>query len=75
MDIRNYDSIQVFKSKIYQPVVGPIKYHELYNFGSRFLAIQHTSLRLGSSQLNFYLFKIGAKDTDKCSCGLATEDT
>ena len=75
LEIRNSDSIQKFKSSITQPVVRPIKFDELYNFGNRFLAVQHTRLRLDASQLNSHLFKIGVKNTAKCSCGSPNEDT
>ena len=74
IDVRNSPSISIFKSKISHTVTRPVKYPELYNFGKRFIAIQHTRLRLGASQLNSHLFKIGVKDTTKCSCGSPTED-
>ena len=75
LEIRNSDSIQKFKSNITQPVARPIKFDELYNFGNRFLAVQHTRLRLDASQLNSHLFKIGVKNNPKCSCGSPNEDT
>ena len=75
LEIRNSDSIRKFKSSIAQPVIRAIKFDELYNFGNRFLAIQHTRLRLDASQLNSHLFKIGIKNTPKCSCGAPYEDS
>ena len=38
------------------------------------MSVQHTRLRLEASQLNSHLFKIGIKDTPKCSCGSPNED-
>ena len=74
LETRNSASIGIFKSNITKSVVRAIKYPELYNFGDRFLAVQHTRLRLGASQLNSHLFKIGVKDTPLCVCGLSSED-
>ena len=75
VEIRNSESINKFKLSIVQPVIRAIKFDELYNFGNRFLAIQHTRLRLDASQLNSHLFKIGIKNTPKCSCGAPYEDS
>ena len=66
LDTRNSSSIQIFKSKIAKQVIRPTKFPELYNLGNRFLAVQHTRLRLDASLLNSYLFKIGVKDTAEC---------
>ena len=75
MDVRNSTSPLAFKSKITKQIVRPIKFPELYNFGVRFVAVLHTRLRLGASQLNSHLQKIGVKDSSKCSCGSSNEDT
>ena len=74
-EIRNSGTLQTFKSKVCQPVPRSTKFPELYNYGDRFLSVQHTRLRLGASQLNSHLCKIGVLDTSRCSCGAAVEDT
>ena len=74
MDVRNSTSLNSFKNKITRSVIRPIKYSDLYFFGDRYLAILHARLRLGASQLNSHLFKIGVKDSPKCSCGAKNED-
>ena len=62
IDVRNSESVSVFKSKISKTVIRPIKFPELYNFGKRYVAVIHTRLRLEASQLNFHLHKIGDKN-------------
>ncbi len=75
LDIRQSASLYIFKSKLLQPLVRPVKFTEWLSFGDIYLSIIHTRLRLGSSQLNSHLFKIGVKDSAKCICGLGNEDT
>ena len=72
---RNSTLLQMFKSKLYQPVIKPIKFPQLYNFGDRYFAAQHIQLHIGSSQLNYHLFEIGVKYTAQCSCSFSNEDT
>ena len=74
LDTRNSASLQSFKSKLYKPISRPVKFPHLFNFGNRFIAIQHTRLRLGASPLNSHLFKIGVKQVPSCSCGSPNED-
>jgi hypothetical protein len=46
-----------------------------YNFGSRFLSILHTRLRLGFSKLQAHLHKHHLADSSLCpSCNLSSED-
>ena len=73
-DIKNSESLSVFKSKLGNLFTQTPIPSQLYNYGNRFVAILHTRLRLGSSQLNSHLFKIGIKPTPGCSCGAPTED-
>ena len=54
--------------------VSFIKQHELVYFGNRYLAVLHTRLRLGCSQLNAHLFRIGVKDSPNCICSHVNED-
>ena len=74
LDIRNSASLLTFKSKIAKKIIQPTKFPELFNLGDRFIAIQHTRLRLGASPLNSHLFKIGVKDSSVCACGAPNED-
>ena len=48
LETRHSASTKIFKSNIMEPVVRAIKFPELYNFGDRFLAVQHTRLCLGA---------------------------
>ena len=75
IDVRQSRSLQVFKSKLCQPVPRSMNFPELYNFGDRFISVQHTRLRLGASQLNSHLHKIGVLHTPRCRCGSPVEDT
>ena len=73
-EIRNSESLAIFKSKLYKRFPQPRVNAKLYNSGNRFLSILHTRLRLGSSQLNSHLYKIGLKPTPNCRCGALYED-
>ena len=75
LNIRQSSSLKEFKSTLLPPIERPVSFPELLSYGKRYLTILHTRLRLGASQLNFHLFKIGVKDTPKCSCGSNNEDT
>ena len=75
LEIRNSPSLAQFKSKLQNIPSRPVIFPQLYNFGSRFASILHTRFRLGSSQLNSCLFKLGIKPTATCNCGSANEDT
>ena len=73
--MRNAENLVKFKEKIKITVQMPIKQHELVYFGNRYLAVLHTRLRLGCSQLNAHLFRIGVKDSPQCICSGGNEDT
>ena len=75
LNLRLSPSLQEFKSNLLQPIKRPVLFPKLFNCGKRFLSILHTRLRLGASQLNSHLFKIGVKDTAKCICGSDNEDS
>ena len=75
LTLRHSLSLQEFKSKLLPAIERPVSSPELLNYGKRFLSILHTRLRLGASQLNSHLLKIGVKDTARCSCGSEIEDT
>ena len=74
LSIRNSPSLSISKSKITKYPSRPNPLSVLYNFGNRYASILHTRLRLGSSQLNSHLFKIGVKASPRCKCGEACED-
>ena len=72
-DIRNAQSIQVFKSKlknIYKPPDVP-KY---YLTGKRILSVYHARLRNKCSNLNDDLYRNHIRDTPTCDCGYETEN-
>ena len=48
---------------------------KLFNYGSKFHNSIHTQLRIGRSQLNEHLFKIGISQTEGCLCGHPKEST
>ena len=49
------------------------KRNELYYFGERKYAIIHSRMRMGCSQLNSDLYKIGVVESPSCSCGANRE--
>jgi hypothetical protein len=48
---------------------------KVFDYGGKFSNRLHTQLRLGRSQLNEHLYKLGLSDTKACLCGAPTEDT
>ena len=74
LDVRNSTTLTEFKNKIKITIPRPVKDIQLYYIGSRFPAIIHTRLRLGRSQLNAHLFKIGVLESPDCRCGHGIED-
>ena len=50
------------------------KSNELFNFGDRKIGIIHAKLRMGCSQLNSDLYKMGLVESPLCSCGDSSED-
>ena len=74
IEIRNLPSLSLFKSKLREHFGWSNNRPEYYNFGERYSSILHTRLRLGSSQLNSHLFKIGVKTNASCQCGANVED-
>ena len=72
-ETRNLPTLSQFKKKISTPRQFSVIFPELLNVGKRYLSILHSRLRMGRSQLNEHLFKIGVKDSAACSCGATTE--
>ena len=73
LETRNLPSLTRFKQRISNPSSCSVKYPELLKVGNRYLSVLHSRLRMGRSQLNEHLFKIGIKDSPACSCGAAVE--
>ena len=48
---------------------------KLFSYGSKFHNSIHTQLRIGRSQLNEHLFKVGISQTEGCLCGHPKEST
>ena len=73
-DIRNSPTLSQFKSNLISKSCILVKHPSLLNLGKRYYAILHARLRMGRSQLNEHLYKIGIKDSPLCSCGQGVED-
>ena len=73
IETRNLPTLAQFKQKLSQPREHPVKYPELLTVGRRYLSILHCRSRMGRSQLNENLFKIGVTDSPACLCGAASE--
>ena len=74
LNIRNAPTLSQFKSKLSSSPHRLVKHSSLVNVGNRYLSILHARLRMGRSQLNEHLHKIGIKDSPMCSCGQGVED-
>ena len=74
LDTRNATSLSQFLLKIKSDIPRPVNDNSLYYVGNRLLAIQHARIRMGSSQLNEHLYKIGVKDSPLCYCNQGIED-
>jgi hypothetical protein len=48
---------------------------KVFNYGHKYGNMLHTQLRLGRSQLNEHLYKLGLSETKGCLCGAPSEDT
>ena len=72
-DIRCLDSIGSFKKALFSSY-NVSSYNATFDFAiDRFNAIFHTRLRLDTCALNYYLFKIGCKESPACFCGFYNE--
>ena len=73
LDVRYLNSIGSFKRALLSLFNVP-SLNSLYNFAiDRKNAIIHTRLRLDACSLNYYLFKIGCRESPACLCGFHTE--
>ena len=72
-DIRCLESIGSLK-KVLLSFFNVPSYNATFEFAiDRFNAIFHTRLRLDTCALNYYLFKIGCKESPACLCGFYNE--
>ena len=70
VDIRNIDSLNVFKQKVNKHREKNI----LYYYGKRWANIHHTKMRLGCSNLNSDLFfNLHVIHSPPCTCGNSNE--
>ena len=68
--VRNSDDIDSFKGKLDK---GKPKTNELFYIGNRKANILHAKLRMGCSQLNNDMHKIGIVSSPACACGAQVE--
>ena len=69
---QNWD-IAEFKADL-ASILKPNK-TKIFNYGPKFHNSIHTQLRVGMSQLNDHLFRVGISKTKGCLCGHETEST
>ena len=69
---QNWD-IAEFKADL-ASILKPNK-TKIFNYGPKFHNSIHTQLRVGMSQLNDHLFRVGISKTKGCLCGHKTEST
>ncbi|MCG8033229.1 MAG: hypothetical protein JAZ03_13755 [Candidatus Thiodiazotropha taylori] len=67
-DIRDVNSVEIFKSRINENQSKPPKY---YYIGERSAQIQHARLRTSCSSLNHHLFLKNIVNDPNCTCGTA----
>ena len=69
--IKNSENVDDFKRKLNK---SKPKRNEVFYFGERKIAIIHARMRMGCSQLNSDLYKMGLIASPLCPCGHSTED-
>ena len=72
-DIKQTWDINEFKALLAKSL-KPTKI-KIFNYGPKFHNSIHTQLRIGRSQLNEHLYKIGISKTEGCLCGHPKEST
>lgn len=74
IEIRNANSLEIFKNELRSKLICLPKYNKLYNYSlSRVASVFHSRLRLGAFALNEYLFNINCLHTPVCKCGTENE--
>ena len=74
LHVRHAQHISIFENYLNKRYKSPDKY-KFYFFGNRYTSILHSRLRMGCSQLNNHLHKIGIRESSTCACGDDNEDT
>ena len=70
--VRNSEDIDTFKRKLDK---GKPKTNDLFYIGNRKANILHAKIRMGCSQLNHDMHKIGIVTSPACSCGAEIENS
>ena len=70
--VRNSEDIDTFRRKLDK---GRPKTNELFYIGNRKANILHAKIRMGCSQLNHDMHKIGIVTSPACSCGAEIENS
>ena len=74
LHVRRAEHISFFEKYLNEKYKLPEKY-KFYSFGNRHTSILHSRLRMGCSQLNLHLHKVGLRESGNCDCGDGSEDT
>ena len=74
LDIRESESLEIFKSKLKTTLLSVDYTPSYFSYGKRFPNICHTQLRLGYSQLNSHLHKFNIVLSPACACSFHNED-
>ena len=74
LDIRESESLEIFKSKLKTTLLSVDYTPSYFSYGKRFPNICHTQLRLGYSQLNSHLHKFNIVHSPACACSFHNED-
>ena len=69
--VRHSEDIETFKRKLDK---DKVKVNELFYIGSRKTNILHAKLRMGCSQLNQDMHRIGIANSPACACGAQIEN-
>ena len=69
-NITKHNNFKTALDALYKP-----KCCKVFNMGDKYLNRLHTQIRLGRTQLNENLYKIGLADTQGCLCGAPSETT
>ena len=72
LSVRNSEDLETFQRKLNK---DKPKANDLYYFGNRNVNIIHSRIRMGCSQLNQHMFRIGVTSSPGCACGASLENT
>ena len=71
LSFRNSEDVVSFQSKLNK---DRPKINELYYLGNRKVNVIHSRIRMGCSQLNQDMYKIGVMSSPTCACGISSEN-